>query len=104
MFKALANPKRLQLFCLLVQACGADSCCCTDEEVSLCVARLARQLRLAVSTVSHHLRELQAAGLVDIARKGKFNAFRLHPPALGQLIEVLRANRSGCRAEAKNKG
>ncbi len=89
MFKALSNPKRLELFCRLVQACGPQTCCCTSDELSLCVQRLAGQLQLAVSTISHHLRALQAAGLIDVARQGKFNAFKIHAAALAALVDLL---------------
>jgi len=84
MFRALANPKRLALFQQLAQACGS-ACCCTHEELSLCVDELARGLGLATSTVSHHLKELRAAGLIRMTRRGKFNEFQLEPGVLDAL-------------------
>ncbi len=89
MFRALSNPKRLALFQKLAGACGPGACCCTDQELSLGVDELARQLGLATSTISHHLKELRAAGLIRMARRGKFNEFQLDPGVLDALAGFL---------------
>jgi ArsR family transcriptional regulator, arsenate/arsenite/antimonite-responsive transcriptional repressor len=72
-FRALANPKRLELFRRLLALCGPDGCCCTRDELALTVDRLGSDLGLAKSTVSHHMKELRSAGLIQVARSGKFN-------------------------------
>lgn len=72
-FRALANPKRLELFRRLLALCGPDGCCCTRDELALTVDRLGLDLDLAKSTVSHHMKELRTAGLIRVTRNGKFN-------------------------------
>ena len=59
--KALADPKRFEILQKIGESKKAPSCSCISEEVSL-----------APATVSHHLKELFAAGLIDITRDGKF--------------------------------
>jgi ArsR family transcriptional regulator, arsenate/arsenite/antimonite-responsive transcriptional repressor len=58
--KALADPNRLRIFAALIQG---DSC----------NARLNEQLGLAPNLLSHHLRALREAGLVQ-DRRDKFDA------------------------------
>ncbi len=89
MFRALSNPKRLVLFLKLAGTCRSGACCCTAEELSLGLDELARQLGLAASTVSHHLKELRAVGLIRMTRRGRFNAFQLDPGVLDALAGFL---------------
>jgi len=70
-FHALANPHRLQIFNILSGCCEPGSGCTTDEMLSCCVGDLNEQLDIASSTVSHHLKELNRAGLLHMKREGK---------------------------------
>ena len=63
--KALADPTRLTLAAALAQ---------TDE---LCVCDLAWVSERAENLVSHHLRSLRAAGVVDSRREGKMVMYAL---------------------------
>jgi len=73
LFKALSSSKRVELLGLLERGCCDGSTCCTAEKLSLCVESLAERLGLVKSTVSHHLKELGAAGLISQAKKGRHN-------------------------------
>ena len=72
MFGALANQSRLQIFDIL-------SGCCTDNAykdkkadiTACCVGDLGQKLKIAPSTLSHHLKEMNRAGLIDMRRDGK---------------------------------
>ncbi len=75
-FKALADPTRLAIVNSLAGA----------EEV--CVCELTR-VGVAQPTVSHHLRVLRDAGLVDVRRRGTWAYYRLVPEAVAELAEVL---------------
>ena len=68
--KALANASRLKIFLRLVSCCGTDTGCGVDPG-SACVGEVGGDLGLAPSTVSHHLRELQRAGLIATRRSGQ---------------------------------
>jgi ArsR family transcriptional regulator len=57
------------------------------EEV--CVCDLNTTLDLAQPTVSHHLRVLREAGLVESTRRGTWAFYRLVPEAIAQLRETL---------------
>src|SRR3954468_11149042 len=75
-FKALADPARVAIINCLA---GAD-------EVCVCEFRL----DLSQPTVSHHLRVLREAGLVEVARKsGTWVYYRLVPEAVEQLAFAL---------------
>jgi ArsR family transcriptional regulator, arsenate/arsenite/antimonite-responsive transcriptional repressor len=69
-FKALSNPHRLRMYLRLASACGPG--CCDDAEKQSCVGDLGGELGLAQSTLSHHLKELHRAGLIQMDRHGKF--------------------------------
>jgi ArsR family transcriptional regulator, lead/cadmium/zinc/bismuth-responsive transcriptional repressor len=64
-FRALADPTRLMLALALAEG----------EE--LCVCDLAWISERAQNLVSHHLRALRAAGLVDYRREGKMALYSL---------------------------
>ena len=70
-FKALANSHRLKIYNILTSCCTPGSSCATDEVFSCCVGDLDSQLDIAPSTLSHHLKELNRAGLINMKRDGK---------------------------------
>ena len=77
-FKALADPSRVAIVNRLA---GADE---------VCVCDFIGTLGLAQPTVSHHLRVLREAGLVEVARKrGTWVYYRLVPEAVEQLAFAL---------------
>src|SRR5947208_2662891 len=59
LFKVLADPTRLQMLSLLVNA---------DEEV--CVCHIQAQFDVGQPTISHHLKVLREAGLVQCVKRG----------------------------------
>lgn len=59
--KAVADPKRFEMLQRIAQSKDAPTCSCIGE-----------WLQLAPATVSHHLKELENATLVNIERDGKF--------------------------------
>jgi ArsR family transcriptional regulator, arsenate/arsenite/antimonite-responsive transcriptional repressor len=59
--KAVADPKRFEILQKLGAAKDAPTCTCVRDWVGLSAA-----------TVSHHLKELDGAGLIDVERDGKF--------------------------------
>jgi len=71
MFKALSNPHRLDIFLRLASSYAAGTPCGTDAEMCECVGELGRDLSIAPSTVSHHIKELRQAGLIQMERRGR---------------------------------
>src|SRR5689334_7406927 len=76
-FRALADPARVASVNRLAAA----------EEV--CVCDLNAALELSQPTVSHHLRVLREAGLVESSRRGTWAFSRLVPDGIGALREAL---------------
>lgn len=70
-FKALSNPNRLQIFLRLLGCCKPGTLCSADTMSSFCVSELGEDLAVAPSTLSHHIKELQRAGLIKTQRRGK---------------------------------
>ena len=91
MFKALSNPHRLQIFNLLTGCCEPGKACSTDEAISYCVGELDQQLDIASSTLSHHLKELNQAGLVNMEREGKQVFCSVSPSTLTELSDLFSA-------------
>jgi len=87
-FKALANPHRLQIFNILTGCCEPGTACSTDEMMSCCVGELDSQLDIASSTLSHHLKELKHAGLIEMQRDGKQVFCSINPSTLSEVINL----------------
>jgi ArsR family transcriptional regulator len=78
-FKALADPTRVAIVNHLSAA----------EEV--CVCNLVDSFDLSQPTISHHLKILREAGLVESTPRGTWAYYRLVPEALGALRGALGA-------------
>jgi ArsR family transcriptional regulator, arsenate/arsenite/antimonite-responsive transcriptional repressor len=79
-FKALGDPTRVAIVNRLSAA----------EEV--CVCDLNAAFALSQPTISHHLRILREAGLVNVTRRGTWAYYRLVPEAVGALRAALEAS------------
>jgi len=69
----------------------------------LCTCHLVEELNVKQPTVSHHLRVLREAGVVDNEACGRFTYYRLRPEALDQLADALRAVASAARVSASRR-
>jgi ArsR family transcriptional regulator, arsenate/arsenite/antimonite-responsive transcriptional repressor len=84
MFKALGNPHRLAIFHRLTTCCCPGTRC-DLESVRFSVGQLGEGLDIAPSTLSHHLKELHRAGLIEMARQGKQVKCWIDPAVLDRL-------------------
>ena len=78
MFKALGDPARLRLLSLIAAA-GPEACVC----------ELTGAFDLTGPTISHHLRVLREAGLVDCERRGTWVYYWIRPEVLRGLAALL---------------
>jgi ArsR family transcriptional regulator len=72
--KALGDPIRLQLVDVLRQHAG-----------KVCVCELVPLFEVSQPTLSHHLKKLRTAGIVDAERKGLWAYYYVIPGALEEL-------------------
>ena len=70
-FKALSDPNRLAILELLRKECGG-SCRLEGGMDGSTVSAIADCFDIALSTVSHHLKELKNAGLIDCVKRGQW--------------------------------
>jgi ArsR family transcriptional regulator, arsenate/arsenite/antimonite-responsive transcriptional repressor len=80
LLKALADPKRFEL----LERIAKSSCPlgCTDAREAL---------DIAPATLSHHIKELQSSGLIEVRREGKFHFLTVRPGVLEALASTLQA-------------
>jgi ArsR family transcriptional regulator len=78
-FKALADPARVKIVNLIARS---------DEPV--CACEFIPVLGLTQATVSHHLKKLTDAGLLEREQRGKWAYFDLNPEAVSQLESLVR--------------
>jgi ArsR family transcriptional regulator, arsenate/arsenite/antimonite-responsive transcriptional repressor len=76
---ALADPVRLRIVSMLMAAPGGSCCGCDMEE----------PLGLSQPTISHHLRVLREAGLVEGERRGRWVHYSVIPERLGEIAAAL---------------
>lgn len=75
-FKALADRNRLSILKIL-----------TEDE--LCACHILEELDITQPTLSHHMKILQEAGLVEGRKEGKWTHYRRTKQALKQLVEAI---------------
>lgn len=77
--KALADPRRFDILSRIA----------AHNELSC--ASLKREFPITAATLSHHLKELQSAGLIEARRDSKYMFLRLHRPAWKAYLKALRS-------------
>ena len=80
--KALADPARLQLLAFLLDQPGQEACTCNMAPI----------VNLSEPTVSHHLKKLEASGLLTKERRGMNVYYRVVPEAIHAIARALHVN------------
>jgi ArsR family transcriptional regulator, arsenate/arsenite/antimonite-responsive transcriptional repressor len=88
-FKALSNPNRLKIFSRLMSCCDSSTPC-DENETCACVGELSKDLQIAASTVSHHIKELKNAGLIKLERSGQTILCRIEPSILDEFLQFFK--------------
>ncbi|CAM5354789.1 hypothetical protein STENM223S_11781 [Streptomyces tendae] len=78
-FKALGDPVRLRLLSMIASRAGGEVCVCD----------LTPAFDLSQPTISHHLKLLRQAGLIDCERRGTWVYYWLVPETTDRLAGIL---------------
>jgi ArsR family transcriptional regulator, arsenate/arsenite/antimonite-responsive transcriptional repressor len=79
LLKALADPVRLRLMSLVASRAGGEACVCDLNDA----------FDLSQPTISHHLKVLHEAGLVDRDKRGVWVYYRVRTEALASLAALI---------------
>lgn len=79
LFRTLADRNRLRILNVLLEAGGEEVCVCEFQPT----------LGIAQPTVSHHLKQLVRAGLLEREKRGTFAYYRLTPGVLERIGRLL---------------
>jgi ArsR family transcriptional regulator len=90
MLKAIADPARLRLLSLVLSHEGAEACVCD----------LLPYFDLSQPTISHHLKVLHEAGLLDREKRGTWVFYLARPAAMAALAELFTANETAEKVRA----
>jgi ArsR family transcriptional regulator len=77
--KAIADPVRLRLLSLVASHADGEACVCDLNDA----------FELTQPTISHHLKLLHEAGLLDREKRGVWVYYRVNAGALGDLAALL---------------
>jgi ArsR family transcriptional regulator, arsenate/arsenite/antimonite-responsive transcriptional repressor len=77
--KAIADPVRLRLLSLVASHADGEACVCDLNDA----------FDLSQPTISHHLKLLHEAGLLDREKRGVWVYYRVNAGALGDLAALL---------------
>jgi ArsR family transcriptional regulator len=78
LLKALADPVRLRLVSLIAASAGGEACVCD----------LNAAFDLTQATISHHLKVLHSAGLLDRDKRGVWVYYAVRPGALAAVANL----------------
>lgn len=79
LLKALADPVRLRLISLVASHPGGEACVCDLNDA----------FDLSQPTISHHLKVLHDAGLLDRDKRGVLAYYRIRAEALGSIAALI---------------
>ena len=102
-FKALSNEQRLKIFMMLYKNCcvpegskvmaefhiKGEPCCATEGGLEKAFTKICDCMNLSRSTISHHFKELQNAGLITCEREGQLYRCRVNKDAIDSIKSFL---------------
>ncbi len=101
-FKALSNEQRLKIFIMIHKGCCVPegkghseikiedkACCPVAGVIEKAFTKVCGCMNLSKSTVSHHFKELQNAGLITCEREGQMFRCKVNEEAVNYIKKFL---------------
>ncbi|HWK31300.1 MAG TPA: metalloregulator ArsR/SmtB family transcription factor [Terriglobales bacterium] len=85
--KAISDPARMTI----LECLKNPQCCALDLDKGMCACDIESQLKLSQPTISHHMKVLREAGLVDAEKVGQWMWYRRNEKALKELSRAIGA-------------
>jgi ArsR family transcriptional regulator len=102
-FKALSNEQRLKIFLMIQEGCCATdgkghsefrienkTCCPVAGVIEKAFTKVCDCMKLSRSTVSHHFKELQNAGLITCERDGQMFRCKVNEESVNAIKNFLK--------------
>ncbi len=104
-FKALSNEQRLKIFMMIYEECQKpesgeakaefsvpreESCCPGMGTLQKAFSKVCDCMDLSRSTISHHFKELQNAGLITCEREGQLFRCRVNQDVVDAIKDFLK--------------
>ena len=102
-FKALSNEQRLKIFLMIHKGCceskdkGSSEfliedkgCCPVAGVLEKAFTKVCGCMKLSRSTISHHFKELQNAGLISCTRAGQAFECKINNEAIAEIQAFLK--------------
>lgn len=83
---AIADPTRRRILRALTDKGG----CSIEKETGLCSSDIEHRMKLAQPTISHHMRILVSAGLVEARREGHWRWYRRNEKLIAEMMKRLK--------------
>jgi DNA-binding transcriptional ArsR family regulator len=84
--QAIADPVRRKILRLLKE----KGCCSIEKSTGMCACDIEARVKLSQPTVSHHMRVLTKAGLVQATKVGPWMWYRRNEKAIHDFLGGLR--------------
>lgn len=104
-FKALSNEQRLKIFLMIYKQCcdpkgsqkesefkvgEGEACCPVAKVIEGAFTKICDCMKLSRSTISHHFKELQNAGLITCEREGRTFRCKVNEQAVNTIKDFLK--------------
>jgi ArsR family transcriptional regulator len=83
---AIADPMRRKILVALKEKGG---CSLGSDKPGLCAADIEGRVKLAQPTVSHHMRILEKAGLIQVNKQGHWRWYRRNEKSIARMTRAL---------------
>ena len=84
--QAIGDPARRKI----LQVLKEKGCCSIEKSTGMCACDIEARLKLSQPTISHHMRILTKAGLVQATKVGPWMWYRRNEKAIQEFLGALR--------------